>query len=134
MKAPAAEAESGAGVRVDRWLWAARLYKTRSLAAAAVRGGRVQVNGARVKPARALTVGDRVNVNRDEWRMELVVRALSARRGPARVATTLYEETAASIERRALDTEVRRAHRAAAPATRPDKRARRQLRRLKGGD
>ncbi len=126
--------DAQAPTRIDRWLWAARLYKTRSMAATAVRGGRVQLNGARVKPSRAVAPGDNIRINRDEWRMELIVRALSERRGPAPVAARLYEETAASIERRALEREGRRAQRAAAPPTRPDKKARRQLRRLSRGE
>lgn len=132
MPGPAPEPDGP--VRLDRWLWAARLYKTRSLAAAAVRGGRVHLNGARVKPARAVTLGDSIRVNRDEWKMELTVRGLSERRGPAKVAVSLYEETPASIERRALERDSRRSQRAAAPLKRPDKRARRQLRRLTRGD
>ncbi len=120
-------------VRVDRWLWAARLYKTRSLAAAAVRGGRVQVNGQRVKPARPVQVGDRVRISRDRWRFEAVVAGLSDRRGPARVAVALYEETPDSIEQRQVLREERRAERAAAPAGRPDKKDRRALRRLSRG-
>lgn len=119
-------------VRIDRWLWAARLYKTRSMAAAAVRGGRVHVNGQRAKPSRGLRVGDVLKINRDEWRMEVTVTGLSNSRGPARVAVTLYEETPASAEQRELARQGRRAERAAAPPRRPDKRARRQLRRFKG--
>lgn len=125
------EPDRDPAVRIDRWLWAARLYKTRSLAAAAVRGGRVQLNGARVKPARAVAIGDRVRVNRDEWRKEIIVLGLSDRRGPAREAVLLYEETADSVARRALEAEGRKAQRAAAPAGRPDKRARRELRGLR---
>ena len=117
-------------VRVDRWLWAARLYKTRSMAATAVRGGRVHVNGQRVRPSRGVRVGDTVFVNRDEWRMELEVTGLSGQRGPATVAATLYKESQASIERRELDRQGRRVERAAAPPKRPDKKARRLLRRL----
>ena len=129
-----ARAEDAAPTRIDRWLWAARLYKTRSMAAAAVRGGRVHLNGARVKPSRAVAPGDTIRINRDEWRMEVIVRGLSDRRGPARVAVNLYEETEASIEQRALEREGRRAQRAAAPPKRPDKKARRELRRLSRGD
>lgn len=122
------------GVRLDRWLWAARLFRTRSLATTAVRGGHVQLNGVRAKPARAVTVGDRLRVSREGWRMDLIVRELSERRGPARIAATLYEETTASIERRALQREERKSQRAAAPPGRPDKKARRELRRLVRGD
>ena len=121
-------------VRVDRWLWAARLFKTRSMASTAVRGGHVHVNGQRAKPSRVVRIGDVMRVKRDVWRMELEVTGLSDRRGPARTAATLYEETPASIERRKLERQGRRGERAAAPATRPDKKARRQLRRLTRGD
>src|SRR6185436_15137924 len=70
-------------VRVDKWLWAARFYKTRSLAQAACEGGKVDVNGQAAKPARALRAGDRIHLTMGEWRRELVVAALSERRGPA---------------------------------------------------
>lgn len=103
------------------------------MATTAVRGGRVHVNGQRAKPSRVLRVGDVLQVNRNEWRMELTVTGLSDRRGPARIAATLYEETAASAEQRALARQGRRAERAAAPPGRPDKRARRQLRRFSRG-
>lgn len=126
--------DTAATVRLDRWLWAARFYKTRSLAAAAVRGGRVQINGSRTKPSRAVRVGDRLGINRDAWRKEVVVTALVEQRGSATLAATLYEETAQSIERRKLEAEARRGQRAAAPRGRPDKRARRQLRNLARGD
>ena len=126
--------EPAAPTRIDRWLWATRLYKTRSMAATAVRSGHVQLNGTRVKPSRAVALGDTVRIRRDEWRMEVIVRGLSDRRGPAKVAVELYEETPASIEKRALEREGRRAQRAAAPPKRPDKKARRELRRLSRGD
>jgi len=79
-------------VRVDKWLWAARFYKTRSLAHAACEGGKVDVNGQAAKPARALRVGDRLRVTLGEWRRELVVRTLSERRGPPAEARALYED------------------------------------------
>ncbi len=70
-------------VRLDKWLWAARFYKTRSLAQAACAGGKVDVNGQAAKPSRALRAGDRIHLTMGEWRRELVVAALSERRGPA---------------------------------------------------
>jgi ribosome-associated heat shock protein Hsp15 len=79
-------------VRLDRWLWAARFYKSRSLAHAACEGGKVDVNGRAAKPARDVRVGDQVHVTLGEWRRELVVRALSERRGPATEARALYED------------------------------------------
>jgi ribosome-associated heat shock protein Hsp15 len=87
-------------VRVDKWLWAARFFKTRSLATEAVAGGKVEVAGERVKPARALREGDVVRVRIGPYEHEVVVRGLSDKRGPASAAQRLYEETAASRERR----------------------------------
>ena len=85
-----------AHIRLDRWLWAARLFKTRALAARAIAAGRVQVNGARAKAAKAVQVGDRVRVRKGPYEFQLVVRGLSARRGPGSEAAALYEETAES--------------------------------------
>jgi len=87
-------------VRLDKWLWAARFFKTRSLATEAVAGGKVEVNGERAKPAKAVKPGDEVRVRLGPFEHTLMVRALSERRGPASVAQTLYEETAASREGR----------------------------------
>ncbi|MFQ5643097.1 MAG: RNA-binding S4 domain-containing protein [Thiogranum sp.] len=120
-------------VRIDKWLWAARFYKTRSLAAQAVDGGKVQLNGARVKRARALGVGDRLEIHKGGYEFRISVLALSQRRGPAKVAQSLYEESAQSIARRAALSEQ---HRLAAASTphpqrKPDKKARRQLREMK---
>jgi ribosome-associated heat shock protein Hsp15 len=80
-------------VRVDRWLWAARFVKSRSLAVEAVKGGRVQVNGSRVKPSKELRPGDRVEITSGPERRTVLVRALADRRGPANQAALLYEET-----------------------------------------
>ena len=96
------------GVRIDKWLWAARFFKTRGLAQGAIENGRVLVGGERVKPARVLRVGERVAVGRGDDLRELVVRALSEHRGPAPVAQALYEETAESASRRAAAAERRR--------------------------
>ncbi len=90
-------------VRLDKWLWAARLFKTRSLAARAISGGKVQVNGRRVKRASLLGVGDRVRVRKGPYLIEIIVQGLSERRGPASEAARLYEETAESrLERERL--------------------------------
>ena len=86
--------------RIDKWLWAARFYKTRGLATDAVLGGHVHLNGERVKPAKDLRAGDRVEVTLGVVRTSVVVQAVSDRRGPASVARTLYEETPESIARR----------------------------------
>lgn len=116
-------------VRIDKWLWAARFFKTRSLATDAVDNGRVRINGERIKPARSVKTGDRLDIDNgaDEW--EVLVRGLSEVRGPAAVAQTLYEETAGSIERRQREAERRRLFRepSAAIKGRPTKRDRRQI-------
>ena len=121
-------------LRIDKWLWAARFFKTRSLAAQAVDGGRVQLNGARVKPAREVKPGDelRVHIGELEWVIE--VRALSARRGPAPAARLLYEERAESAARRqaAIDARQRLPEPAFGLRGRPTKRDRRMLKRLTG--
>jgi ribosome-associated heat shock protein Hsp15 len=87
-------------VRIDKWLWAARFYKTRSLASEAVAGGKVEVNSERAKPARLVRVGDEVLVRQPPFQWRLVVRALAERRGTASAAQRLYEETAASVAER----------------------------------
>ena len=115
------------GARLDKWLWAARFYKTRTLATHAIASGHVRVGGERVKPARALKVGDRVSVRRGPLAWEVVVAALAERRGPATEAAKLYSEEAAS---RAAREEAIARLRAASPAHfpgRPTKRDRRAL-------
>lgn len=124
-------------VRVDKWLWAARFFKTRSLATRAVNGGLVHVNGERAKPARDLKVGDELRITRSTDEYVLVVVDLHDRRGPAKVAVTLYEETVASLEAREKVREQRRlmaATRGLAPVKRPGKRDRRLIRRFIRGD
>lgn len=83
-------------VRVDTWLWVARLAKTRALAVDAIRAGHVDVNGQRVKPSKALRVGDRIEITKGQLRLEVVMRGTARRRGPASEAARLYEETEAS--------------------------------------
>lgn len=92
----------GKGVRLDRWLSAARQYKTRSMATQAIDGGTVKLNGRRVKPGAAVKVGDRIRVRKGAYEFDLVVRALAERRGAAREAAELYEETPESRARREL--------------------------------
>ena len=121
-------------LRIDRWLWAARFFKTRSSAAAAVAGGKVHLNGQRTKPAKAVRAGDRLDVRRGDLRWEVAVLAIAARRGPASEARALYEETPESVERREREREERRARRRLAAGTgRPTKRDRRQLERSPSG-
>ena len=89
-------------VRLDKWLWAARFFKTRSIAREAVSGGKVHLNGHRAKPGRTLSLGDELRIQRGEEEYTINVVELSPRRGPATVARGLYEETEESIERRLL--------------------------------
>lgn len=91
---------SPAGVRLDKFAWAARFYKTRALAAEAIEGGKVAINGERAKPAKLVRLGDRLTVRRPPFEHDVVVRALSERRGSAPEAQALYEETPASREKR----------------------------------
>lgn len=123
-------------VRLDKWLWAARFFKTRSQASAAVKGGHVHADGQRAKPSAAVSVGDCLEIVKGSTTFVVRVAGLSDKRGPARVAQTLYEETADSIARRQADAEARRLTRMGTPqsARRPDKKQRRQLRRFKQGD
>ena len=120
------------GVRIDVWLWAARVYKTRSLAKHAIETGKVEIAGQRAKASRAVHVGEAMTIVRGEDRFEIEVRGLSDTRGPATVAQALYEETEASKERRATERATRAAERAGykAPETNPDTRARRLIRAL----
>jgi ribosome-associated heat shock protein Hsp15 len=124
-------------IRLDKWLWAARFYKTRSLATAAISGGKVHVNGERVKPSRDARIGDSISLTRGKEPLEVMVRALSDKRGPAAAAQALYEETTASINERAARAVLRksRALTNPAPEKRPDKRSRRNIIRFtKRGD
>jgi ribosome-associated heat shock protein Hsp15 len=122
--------------RLDKWLWAARFFKTRAIAAEAIESGKVEVNGDRPKRGKAVKVGDRLRVRLGPYEHHVVVRELSARRGPAAVAQTLYEETPESRQARELLAERLRA---APPPLftekgRPSKKERRDLRRLKDGE
>jgi len=119
-------------VRIDKWLWAARFFKTRSLAQAAVKGGHVAINGQACKPARSVSAGDRLEIVRGESRFELEVADVSDRRGPAPEAQKLYRETAESVERREKMAEERRLLRQGGPGRRPDKRNRRRIRSFTG--
>ncbi|MGH7656894.1 MAG: RNA-binding S4 domain-containing protein [Gemmatimonadales bacterium] len=125
---------SEAGVRLDKWLWAARFYKTRALAAAAIDGGKVQVEGERARRSRALAPGDNLRIRQGAFEYRIQVRALSRRRGPASEAAELYEELpesraareALALQMRQLDGPLRQMK------GRPAKKDRRALRELKG--
>lgn len=117
-------------LRIDKWLWFARFFKSRSQATVAVAGGLVHVNGERVKPSRGIQIDDRLTITRDDSRFEIVVTGLPVRRGPASEARIYYSETQASISAR---EERQRQARLAPPAPdgRPDKHSRRMLRELR---
>jgi ribosome-associated heat shock protein Hsp15 len=116
-------------VRIDKWLWAARFFKTRSLATKAATGGKVYINGQRTKPSRAVAVGDELTIHKGQMEWVIVVLGLSGKRGPAPVARTLYEETEESIQKRADQKQERSLFYAGQtmPAKRPGKRDRRKI-------
>jgi ribosome-associated heat shock protein Hsp15 len=128
------ESQGVEGVRLDRWLWAARFYKTRSLAVAAIAGGKVQVNGHKVKRAKLVHEGDELRIRRGPFEHQVIVRGVSERRGPAKEAQMLYQETPSSIRRREdLAAQIR-----AVPTPtfrtkgRPTKKERREIDRFRG--
>ena len=121
--------------RIDRWLWAARFFKSRGLATEAVGGGRVRLNGERVKPARDVRVGDVAEIRVGETRFTVVVRGVAEKRGPARSAAALYTETPESVSARELAAQARRqAYPAGAEpgGPRPTKHDRRRFEALRG--
>ena len=128
-----ASPRSDGGMRLDKWLWAARFFKTRSLATAAIDAGQVALDGARVKPARDIKAGDRLSVRTPSGDFGILVTALSERRGNAQAATLLYQETDESRTARAAEAE--RKKRFDEPAAqlfaRPTKKDRRALDRLR---
>ncbi len=123
-------------VRIDRWLWAARFFKTRSLAKAAIDGGKVHLNGQRTKPAKEIQIGHELKIRRGDIEQVIIIEQLSDKRGPASIAQTLYRETEDSIETRESLRAHNRMLRAGLtiPREKPDKKARRELRRLKAMD
>ena len=123
-------------VRIDRWLWAARFFKTRSSAKSAVEGGKVHVDGKRVKPSKELRPGQTLEIRRGDLVQIVVVQELSQQRGPATKAQALYAETSESIELREQRKSIRRMERAGLtmPSSRPHKKDRRALAQLRGLD
>ena len=120
-------------IRVDKWLWAARFFKTRSIAKTAIEGGKVHLDGQRVKVSREICVGETLVIKQGGDEKEIVVRSLSAQRGPAPAARELYEETAASIEKREREAQARKAAGGAVarPTQKPGKHQRKALERLR---
>jgi len=123
--------DDGQSLRLDKWLWHARFFKSRSQATDAVAGGLVHVNDERVKPSRDVKIGDRLYITRSETRMEVTILGIPRRRGSAAEAQQCYEESAESVQRRAQRREQAR-FAPPAPMGRPDKHARKALRGLKG--
>lgn len=124
---------SDTGTRIDKWLWAARFFKTRGLAKAAIEGGHVHINGARAKPARNVHTGDTLDLTIGERKITLVVAGLSDTRGPAPVAQLLYAETPESLARADAARAERRLGAPARTGGRPTKRDRRAIHRFNEG-
>jgi ribosome-associated heat shock protein Hsp15 len=120
-------------LRIDKWLWAARFFKTRSIAKTAIEGGKVHLDGQRVKVSREIAVGETLVIKQGWYEKEVVVLGLSAQRGPAPVARELYEETAGSIEKREREAQARKAAGGAVarPTQKPGKHQRKALERLR---
>ena len=122
-------------VRLDKWLWAARFYRTRSLAKQAIEGGKVHFAGSRVKTSKEISIGDELTIRQGSAttmsEKTIIVKALSTQRGNATIAQTLYEETKESIERREYYKEQRKLANLARPDTKPNKKQRRDLQRFR---
>ncbi|MFK7816151.1 MAG: RNA-binding S4 domain-containing protein [Gammaproteobacteria bacterium] len=121
-------------LRIDKWLWVARFYKTRATAATAVNGGKVHVNGQRVKSSRLILIGDRLEITRGQVQSVVDIIELSDKRGPAKLAQNLYQETNESIELRAIKSQQRKLLNASTPRSqgKPDKHQRREIRKVSG--
>ena len=117
--------------RIDKWLWAARFFKTRSIAKAAIEGGKVHHNGERVKVSKEIRVGTELTIQQGFDKKTVLVKALSGVRGPAPIAQQLYEETEVSIARRELIATQRKLHNLARPDHRPSKKDRRDISKFK---
>ncbi len=129
-KSQKSSSEQNEVVRLDKWLWAARFYKTRSLATEAIKGGKVHLNNQRVKPSHHAEVGHTVRIKKESIEQTVIIKQLSAKRGPAKVAQTLYEETRESIERREKQLQERKVMMAGMPqfqSRRPSKKERRKI-------
>ncbi|RLL51866.1 RNA-binding protein [Mariprofundus sp. EBB-1] len=114
-------------VRIDKWLWAARFFKTRSLATEMVNGGHVQCNGDRLKPSKGVQIGDMLKIVRGQELYAITVTGLAEKRGSATQAQSLYQEDEESIKARQVQHELRKLNVSPAPDKRPDKKARRQI-------
>jgi len=117
-------------LRIDKWLWAARFFKTRSQAGQAVQGGKIHLNGIRVKPSRMVTIGDRVEINKSEQTFSVRIKGINRFRRPAAEARELYEESEESVRNREAQSHLRKLIKApgSSPPKRPGKRDRRKIR------
>ena len=127
--------DNHAGIRADKWLWAARFFKTRSLAMQAINGGRVHLDGQRFKPARKLGVGDQLTITKGCYTFCITIEGCSLQRGPAEAARKLYSETPESQQARKALQQTRKLQGDSSikPSRRPDKRARRKIHQFKTG-
>ena len=121
-------------VRLDKWLWAARFFKSRKLATEAINGGKVHLNGVRVKPSRAVKTGDKLDITRESYRYHITVEGLNDKRRPAREAQQLYTETDDSIRNREQERELRKLNNASVHQSdhKPNKKERRQMKKWRG--
>ncbi len=126
-----ADAAAPDGARLDKWLWAARFYRTRTLSQEAIDGGKVRYEGERAKASKSVRIGARIVLRQGYDELEVVVKGLSEKRGSATIAQALYEETEASRQKREASAEQRRIQAASFDSVRPDKRQRRLLDKLK---
>jgi len=116
-------------LRLDKWLWASRFFKTRKQAVEAINGGKVHLNGVRIKPSRSVKVGDELDITRDNYRYHITVLGLNDKRRPAKEAQQLYEESEASMRQREQERELRKLNNASIRQSdkKPNKKERRQL-------
>lgn len=131
---PTAPAQTGESkMRLDKWLWAARFFKTRSEAAEAINGGKIHVNGQRAKPGKDIGIGTQLEISKDQYAWDITVKALNHQRRPASEAALLYVETAESHAKRQAEVERRKLERdvSGQPQQRPDKKDRRMIHRFK---
>ena len=121
-------------VRLDKWLWASRFFKTRKDAVEAIGGGKVHLNGARVKPSRNIQINDKLDITRNNEKYQIVVAGLNDKRRPAKEAQLLYEESDESIKARESEREIRRLNNASVtrPDKKPNKKERRQMNKWRG--
>lgn len=127
----AAGVETLTALRLDKWLWAARFFKTRTLAVEAVNGGHVQVNEERAKPSRAVHVGDVLRIRKDQNTWKIIVLGLNEQRRPAKEAALLYQEDEHQREEREQQIEMRRLHGVNVPVRKPNKQERRKIEEFK---